>query len=86
MYHTDQDSLGLDLTPFVTAAQTGVDAYAKVKAADAALAAAKRGPAPVISTPGAVRKMNPLAYVMLAGGAVGIFFLVRRMLGRRGRR
>lgn len=87
MYYDDQDGIGLDLTPFVTAVNTGTDAYAKIAAAEAAkkaAAAAAKKP-PVYNVTQAPRKTNPLAYVMLAGVAVGGFFLLRRFMGKRRR-
>jgi hypothetical protein len=87
MYYDDKDGIGLDLTPFVTAVNTGADAYAKIAAAEAAKKAAANAnkPAPVYNVQQAPRKTNPLAYVMLAGVAVGGFFLLRRFMGKRRR-
>lgn len=89
MYHdADQDGVGLDLTPFVTAVNTGTDAYAKIAAAEAAKKAAKAAakPAPVYNVQQAPRRTNPMAYVLLAGVAVGGFFLLRKFMGGRRRR
>lgn len=89
-FNSDQDGIGLDLTPFVTAANTTAETYAKVKAADASAAAMKAAAKkPVINTTtvtaGGVRKPNYLAYGILAVLGVGGFFVVRRMLGKRRR-
>lgn len=88
MYFNDQDGIGLDLTPFVTAVNTGADAYAKIAAAEAAKKAAKNAgrPAPVVNMQQAPRRTNPMAYVLLAGAAVGGFFLLRKFMGKRRRR
>lgn len=87
MYYDDKDGIGLDLTPFVTAVNTGADAYAKIAAAEAAKKAAKNAgqPAPVYNVSQATRKTNPMAYVLLVGAAVGGFFLLRRFMGKRRR-
>lgn len=89
MYYDDKDGIGLDLTPFVTAANTGAEVYAKVQAAEAAkkAAAAAARPAPVYNvTQAAPKRINPLAYVLLAGVAVGGFFLVRKAFFSKRRR
>lgn len=89
MYHqSDQDGIGLDLTPFVTAVNTGADAYAKIAAAEAAKKAAKAAgqPAPVYNVQQAPsRRVNPMAYGLLALAAVGGFLLIRRFMGKRRR-
>lgn len=89
MYHdADQDGVGLDLTPFVTAVNTGADAYSKIAAAEAAKKAAANAarPAPIIQAQQAPRRTNPMAYVLLAGVAVGGFLLLRKFMGGRRRR
>ncbi|MGK2950788.1 MAG: hypothetical protein ACSLEZ_00195 [Thiobacillus sp.] len=90
MYHYNydhDDGMGLDLTPFVTAVNTGADAYAKIAAAEAAKKAAANAarPAPVYNVTQATRRTNPMAYVMLAGVVVGGFFLLRKFMGKRRR-
>ncbi len=88
-FDPDQDGIGLDLSPFVSAINTGADTYAKVKAADAALAAAKRsGPAVtnVTNAPAASRKPNMLAYLIMGGAAIGGFLIVRKLMGGKRRR
>lgn len=87
MYYNDQeDGLGLDLTPLVNAASSGADSYAKIRAADARVAAAKRPTVvqPTYTAP-AQRRMNPLAMIILGVVAVGGFFVVRKMMGKRRR-
>ncbi len=84
-FNSRRDGIGLDLSPFVTAANTAADVYAKTKAADAALAAAKRPAAVAPVAAGGVRKPNWVAYGIMGAVAVGGFFLVRRMLGKRRR-
>lgn len=85
MYYDDKDGIGLDL--IATAVNTGADAYAKIAAAEAAKKAAANAarPAPVYNVTQATRRTNPMAYVMLAGVAVGGFFLLRKMFGKRRR-
>lgn len=88
MYHdSNRDGVGLDLTPFVTAVNTGADAYSKIAAAEAAkkAAAAAARPAPVMQTT-APRRTNPLAYVLLGLAAVGGFLVVRNLMGGKRRR
>lgn len=86
-FNSNQDGIGLDLTPFVTAANTAADVYSKTKAADAQLAAAKANRPPAVQVAAAAaRKPNWIAYGILGAVGIGGFFLVRRMLGRRGRR
>lgn len=86
MFHSDQDGIGLDLTPFVTAVNTGADAYSKIAAAEAAKKAA--GARPIIQQQAAapVKRTNPLAYVLLGLAAVGGFLVVRRFMGGKRRR
>lgn len=86
-YDADRDGVGLDLTPFVTAVNTGADAYSKIAAAEAAkkAAAAAARPAPVQNVMQAPRRTNPLAYVLLGLAAVGGFLVVRRFMGKRRR-
>lgn len=86
-FNSEQDGIGLDLTPFVTAVNTGADAYAKIAAAEAAkkAAAAAAKPAPVYNVTQAARKTNPLAYVLLGLAGIGGFLLVRRFMGKRRR-
>lgn len=90
MFHSDQDGIGLDLTPFVTAVNTGADAYSKIAAAEAAkkAAAAAARPAPVynVTQAAAPKRTNPLAYVLLGLAAVGGFLVVRRFMGGKRRR
>ncbi len=83
-WNSHQDGIGLDLTPFVTAANTAADVYAKTKAADAQLAAAKARP-PAAVAAAAARKPNWIAYGVMGAVAVGGFFFLRRMLGKRRR-
>lgn len=87
MYYDDKDGIGLDLTPFVTAVNTGADAYAKIAAAEAAKKAAKNAgqPAPVYNVSQAQRKTNPMAYVLLGLAAVGGFLVLRRFMGKKRR-
>lgn len=88
MYYDDKDGIGLDLTPFVTAVNTGADAYAKIAAAEAAKKAAKNAgqPAPVYNVQQApVRRTNPMAYVLLGLAAVGGFLVIRRFMGKKRR-
>ncbi len=85
-YDADRDGVGLDLTPFVTAVNTGADAYAKIAAAEAAKRAARNTgqPAPVYNV-AQPRKTNPMAYVLLGLAAVGGFLVLRRFMGKRRR-
>lgn len=86
MYYDDQqDGVGLDLTPFVKAAESGASSYAKIAEAEAKRKAAKQAPAPtIINQSGApMRRTNPLTYVALAAAAIGVFLLGRRMMKRR---
>ena len=86
-FNSDQDGIGLDLTPFVTAVNTGADAYAKIAAAEAAkkAAAAAGRPAPVV-VQAAPKKTNPLAYGLLALAGIGGFLLVRKFFFAKRRR
>lgn len=88
MYYDDKDGIGLDLTPFVTAVNTGADAYAKVAAAEAAKKAAKAAarPAPVVQQAAAPRRTSPLAYGLLALAGVGGILLVRKLFFSKRRR
>lgn len=86
MYYDDTaDGIGLDLTPLVNAGTSAADSYAKIRAADAAVAAAKRRPTPFINqAPSSARRgMSPMLLLILGLGAVGGFFLVRKAFGRR---
>lgn len=87
-FDSNQDGIGLDLTPFVTAVNTGADAYAKIAAAEAAkkAAAAAAKPAPVYNVTQAAKKTNPLAYVLLGLAGVGGILLVRKFFFGKRRR
>lgn len=89
-YENEDDGLSLDLTPLITATQAGTDAYAKVKAADAAkaaaVAAAKSAAAQRQVAPAAPRSRSPLAYVLLIAAVGGIGYLGLRATGILGRK
>jgi hypothetical protein len=84
-YDTSRDGVGLDLTPLISAGQSAADSYAKIRAADAAVAAAKRQPTPIMRAASAPRGINPIAYLVMGAAVIGGFFVVRRMMGRRRR-
>lgn len=88
MYENEDDGLALDLTPFVNAANAGVDTYARVKAANANAAAIKnasRQPVQQMSAP--ARKRSPLSYLLMIAAVGGIGYLGYKMVfKRRGRR
>ena len=81
-----RDGVGIDLTPFVTAINTGTDSYAKIEAARAARRAAgvrPQAPQQVMQAP--ARRRNPMSYLLLGAVAIGGFFIVRRMMSKRRR-
>lgn len=85
-YDTSRDGVGLDLTPLISAGNSAADAYAKIRAADAAAAAAKRrAPSLIKAGPAPQRRINPIAYLIMGAAVIGGFFVVRRMLGKRRR-
>lgn len=86
MYYDDKDGIGLDLTPFVTAVNTGADAYAKIAAAEAAKKAAGARPIVQQAAPAAPKRTSPLAYGLLALAGVGGFLLVRKLFFSKRRR
>lgn len=85
-YENEDDGLALDLTPLITAANAGTDAYAKIKAADAAKAAAVAAArAQAAQRQPAARQRSPLSYLLLAAAVAGIGYGGWRLL-RGGRR
>ena len=87
MYYDNQsDGIGLDLTPLVNAGTSAADSYAKIRAADAAVAAAKRRQAPApMQVQAGTRRLNPMAYLILGVVVIGGFFVARKFLGKRRR-
>lgn len=87
-YENEDDGLALDLTPLVTGINAGTDAYAKIKAADAAkaaaVAAAKAQAAQRQVAPS--RGRSPLSYLLLAAAVGGIGYLGLRATGILGKR
>lgn len=85
-YDNNSDGIGLDLTPLVNAGTSAADSYAKIRAADAAVAAAKRRPAPApMQASAPQRRINPLAYLLMGAAVIGGFMIVRKFMGKRRR-
>lgn len=86
-FDSDRDGVGLDLTPFVTAVNTGTEAYGKIAAAEAAKKAAIAGAKAAARQPAPTpqRRVNPLAYALLGLALVGGFLVVRRIMKPRRR-